>query len=194
MSLATQRSCPNSQLPVKSVSELIALAKAKPGTIAYGSGGVGSGPHLAMELFKSLAEVNLLHVPYNDTSPALNDLMAGRVQVMLLVNSAEPMIRSGTLRALAVTGATSAPGFADPWRKVMYRVTSSALGTASRCPRTRRRSSLRSSTQTSPGFCRRPTSDSAEHIRAGADDEFSRCVRISATGRDHQMDEGRESY
>ncbi len=102
------------EVPARSLQELIALAKAKPGAITYASGGIGSGPHLAMELFKSMAGVDLLHVPYKGTGPALNDLDGGRVQVMVSVTaSAEPLMKSGSLRALAVTGAVRSPGLPD---------------------------------------------------------------------------------
>jgi tripartite-type tricarboxylate transporter receptor subunit TctC len=104
----------NPSLPAKSVADLIALAKAKPGTIPYASGGNGSGPHLAMELFKSMAGVDLLHIPYKGTAPALNDLVGGQVQVMISVTvSAMPMIKSGLLRALAVTGSQRSPGLPE---------------------------------------------------------------------------------
>ena len=87
-----------------SVKELIALAKAKPGVLNYGSSGAGGTSHLVMELFKSMAGVNIVHVPYKATGPAVVDLLSGQVQVM--INSAPallPHIKSGKLRGLAVS-------------------------------------------------------------------------------------------
>ncbi len=104
----------NASLPAKSIPELIALAKEKPGVINYASGGSGSGPHLAMELFKSMAGVNLTHVPYKGTALALNDVLSGEVQVMISVTvSAEPLLKSGRIRALAVTGDTRSANLPD---------------------------------------------------------------------------------
>ena len=92
-------------LPVKSVKELIALAKAKPGELNYAAGSIGSTPHLAAELFNSMAGVNIVRINYKGTGPALNDLIAGQVQMMFPASGGvAPHIRSGRLRALAVTG------------------------------------------------------------------------------------------
>jgi tripartite-type tricarboxylate transporter receptor subunit TctC len=91
-------------LPVKSVPELIAYAKAHPGEINMASGGVGSTPHLAGELFKMQTGINMLHVPYRGDAPAVTDLLGGQVQVMFdLILLSLPHIRSGELRGLAVT-------------------------------------------------------------------------------------------
>jgi tripartite-type tricarboxylate transporter receptor subunit TctC len=93
-------------LPVKSVQDLIGLARAKPGQLNYGSGGTGSSTHLAVELFKSMAKVDILRIPYKGNAPALNDLIAGQVQLMFATAGAvSPHIRSGRLRAIAVTSA-----------------------------------------------------------------------------------------
>jgi tripartite-type tricarboxylate transporter receptor subunit TctC len=93
-------------LPVKSVPELIAYAKAHPGEINMASGGVGSTPHLAGELFKMQTGINMLHVPYRGDAPAVTDLLGGQVQVMFdLILLSLPHIRSGELRGLAVTSA-----------------------------------------------------------------------------------------
>ncbi|TAK86614.1 MAG: tripartite tricarboxylate transporter substrate binding protein [Betaproteobacteria bacterium] len=90
----------------KSVQELIALAKANPGRLTYGSGGVGSTPHLAGELFKSLAGIDVLHVPYKGGAPALNDLIGGQLSFMIEnVPGTMPFAKAGKLRALAVTSA-----------------------------------------------------------------------------------------
>jgi tripartite-type tricarboxylate transporter receptor subunit TctC len=91
-------------LPVKSVKELIALAQARPGELNYTSSGAGSTSHLAMELFKAMANVNIVHVPYKSNSAAMIDLIAGQVQVSFVsASSAVPYVKAGRLRALAVT-------------------------------------------------------------------------------------------
>ena len=91
-------------LPVKSVRDLIALAKARPGTLNYGSGGNGSSGHLAGALFESLAGLKLVHVPYKGAGPALVDAVAGQIHFMFgSVLSSTPHVRTQRLRALAVT-------------------------------------------------------------------------------------------
>ena len=93
-------------IPAVSLSELIALAKAKPGRLNYSSAGNGTSNHLAGELFRSLAGVDIVHIPYKGSAPALADLLAGQVDMMFdLVLTAAPHVRSGKARALAVTGA-----------------------------------------------------------------------------------------
>jgi len=91
-------------LPARTVRELIALGKARPGQIDYASGGSGGSPHLATELFKKMAGINLTHVPYRGAGPALTDVLAGQVQVMF-ANSAPalPHIQAGRLRALGIS-------------------------------------------------------------------------------------------
>jgi len=94
-------------VPAKNVKELIALARAKPGFLTYGSSGIGSGFHLAGELFTTMARVKMLHVPYKGGAAALNDMMAGRIDVMFYsLAVAQPHIQAGKLRALAVSGMT----------------------------------------------------------------------------------------
>jgi tripartite-type tricarboxylate transporter receptor subunit TctC len=93
-------------LPANSVRDLIALARQKPGMINYASGGSGSSDHVAGEMFKLLANVNLVHIPYKGTAPALPDLLAGNTQLMFCIAiTAMPHIRSGRLRPLGVTSA-----------------------------------------------------------------------------------------
>ena len=93
-------------LPVKSVKELIALARAKPGQLNYASSGSGAAAHLSGELFKAMAHVDLVHIPYKGAVPALNDVLAGQDQLMFATSlSVLPHIQSGRLRALAVTTA-----------------------------------------------------------------------------------------
>jgi tripartite-type tricarboxylate transporter receptor subunit TctC len=87
------------------VKELIALARAKPGTLTFGSSGTGSAFHLAGELFKCMAKVDMLHVPYKGGNLALNDLLGGRLDLMFYsLAIANPQIKAGKLRAIAVTG------------------------------------------------------------------------------------------
>ena len=91
-------------VPAKNVRELIALAKARPGQLSYASSGNGSGPHLGMELFKSMAKIDIVHVPYKGASPANTELLAGQEQVMFNnFLAAMPFITSKRLRVLAVT-------------------------------------------------------------------------------------------
>lgn len=97
-------------IPAKSVSELIALAKAKPGTMNFSTGATGSSNQLAAELFKSMAIINILRVPYKGTSPAVNAVVGGQVQLMFPdVGVALPIVKSGRLTALAVTSAAPSP-------------------------------------------------------------------------------------
>ena len=97
-------------LPVTSVRELIALAKARPGELSYSSSGVGGTPHLSGELFSSMAGVKMVHVPYKGSAPAMTDLLGGQVQLtfdnMLTVL---PQVKSGRLRGLAVTLSSRSP-------------------------------------------------------------------------------------
>ncbi len=99
---------------VKTIPELIALAKAKPGELNYGASGIGSSNHLAAELFRSMAGINIVRVNYKGAGPALNALLAGEVQLMVpTAGAATPHIKSGRIRVLAVTSAepsTFAPG------------------------------------------------------------------------------------
>jgi tripartite-type tricarboxylate transporter receptor subunit TctC len=101
----------NSSLPARSVKELIALSKDKPGAINFGSSGVGSSLQLAAELFKSTAHVDIVHVPYKGLAPALADLVAGRIHIIFSdMAGLLPFVQSGQLRAL---GVTSAQRFSD---------------------------------------------------------------------------------
>jgi tripartite-type tricarboxylate transporter receptor subunit TctC len=100
--------------PIKSVADLIAIAKAKPNSLNYGSGGPGSMHHLSTELLESLAGIKMTHVPYKATPPAMNDLIAGHIQVLFGdTTSTLPMIRQGRLRGIAVTTAKRSPAAPD---------------------------------------------------------------------------------
>ncbi len=104
----------NPAVAAKSVKELVALAKAKPNGVNYGSGGVGSSAHLAVELFVRLAGVQLQHVPYKGAGPALTDTIGGQIQMMIAtMPAAAGHIRSNRLRALGVSGAKKSPAFPE---------------------------------------------------------------------------------
>ena len=104
----------NAKSEIRSIPELIAAAKAEPDKLSYGTYGTGTSAHLAGELFKSLAKVNLTTVPYKGASPAITDLLGGQIQVMFTtVASAASLIEAGQLRALAVTSAERSPAFPD---------------------------------------------------------------------------------
>ena len=95
----------NIELPVRSLTELIALAKQKPNQLSYGTPGVGTSPHMAMELLKSMAGIDLQHVPYRGTAPALTDVMGGQIACMFSnALTPRPQIDAGRVRALAVSG------------------------------------------------------------------------------------------
>ncbi len=95
---------------VTSVKELIALAKARPGELNYASTGTGGSSHRSVELIKAMAGINIVHVPYKGTGPALNDLIAGRIQLMVpAAAAAMPHVKAGRIRALAVTSAAPSP-------------------------------------------------------------------------------------
>ena len=101
-------------LPSRNLKEFIAFARARPGQINFASAGVGTSPHLSMELFLVLAKLKMLHVPYKGSGPGVTDLIAGHVPVMMPnMLSAQPHIKSGRLRALGVTGTKRAPGADD---------------------------------------------------------------------------------
>ena len=104
----------NTASPIKSIADLIAAAKVDPNKLSYGTYGTGTSAHLAGELFKSMAKVNLTTVPYKGAAPAITDLLGGQIQVMFTtVASAASLIAGGQLRALAVTSAERSPAFPE---------------------------------------------------------------------------------
>jgi tripartite-type tricarboxylate transporter receptor subunit TctC len=104
----------NPSVPAKNLAELIAYAKANPGKVNFGSAGAGGITHLACELLKAEARVDILHVPYKGAAPAVNDLLGGQVQMGIFdVPVVLPHIRSGKFRALAVTSAKRAPSLPE---------------------------------------------------------------------------------
>jgi len=101
-------------LPVKTVRELIALAKTRPGALDYATGQTGASTHLASELFKSMAGIDMLRIPYRGNGPAMNALIAGQVQLMFpTAGAAAPHLKSGRVRALAITSARPSALFPD---------------------------------------------------------------------------------
>ncbi|MFL6798693.1 MAG: Bug family tripartite tricarboxylate transporter substrate binding protein [Xanthobacteraceae bacterium] len=104
----------NPDLPIQSVADLVALARAKPGEIAFGTPGPGTFHHLNAEMFKSIFGLNLVHVPYKGSAPALNDLIGGHIQMMFCdVPPAMSLIQSGKIRALGVTTKERVPAVPD---------------------------------------------------------------------------------
>jgi tripartite-type tricarboxylate transporter receptor subunit TctC len=103
----------NASVPARTIPEFIAHARANPGKISMASAGTGSGPHLGGELFKMMAGIDMVHVPYRGSAPALTDLIGGRVQVLFSNTPAEEHFRSGKLRALAVTTTTRSQALPD---------------------------------------------------------------------------------
>jgi tripartite-type tricarboxylate transporter receptor subunit TctC len=101
-------------VPAKTLAEFVALAKQKPGTLDYASSGIGGAAHLAGELFKQRAGIDVVHVPYKGGGPALTDLLGGRITAYYATPaSAGPHIEAGKLRALATTGLTRSPFLPD---------------------------------------------------------------------------------
>ena len=104
----------NTSVPVKDVSELIALSKKEPGKVLFASAGIGSTNHLSGELFKSMANIDIAHVPYRGAGPAMNDLVGGHVTMFFdLMPSSLPQIKGGKVRALANAGAKRATALPD---------------------------------------------------------------------------------
>ena len=101
-------------LPAHSVAQLVSLARSRPGDVLYAGSGSGSTPHLAAELFNTMAKVRMVHVPYRGTGPAIVGLMSGEASVMFMpATNGVPLVRSGRLRALGVTSSERLPALAD---------------------------------------------------------------------------------
>jgi tripartite-type tricarboxylate transporter receptor subunit TctC len=100
----------NTSLPVRSVTELISYARARPGKVSFGSAGNGAPSHLAVELLKVMTQIDVVHIPYKGMAPALTDLVGGQIQFSIpTIAGGLPLTRAGKLRALAVTGAQRSP-------------------------------------------------------------------------------------
>ena len=137
-------------LPVQSVKDLIALAKKQPGKLQYGSSGVGTFLHLGPELFKLMAGVDILHIPYKGAAPAMIDVIGGRTQMAFgSIPSTITHLRSGKLRALGVGAATRSTTLPDvpTVRNPGCPATRPPTGSASSRPPERRRRSSKSSTR-----------------------------------------------
>jgi tripartite-type tricarboxylate transporter receptor subunit TctC len=101
-------------LPIKSLKELVEYAKANPGKLNYGSGGIGTAPHLAGELFKSLAKINIVHVPYKGANLAMIGMMGGEVDMVVIgITNAVPQIQAGKVKGLAVLSSARVPSLPD---------------------------------------------------------------------------------
>jgi tripartite-type tricarboxylate transporter receptor subunit TctC len=97
-------------MPVNSLKEFVAYARANPGKISYGHGGVGASPHLSMELFKSIAHIDVVKIAYKGASPALADLLGGQIPAMISnVPASLPYVQAGKIRPLVVTGPKRVP-------------------------------------------------------------------------------------
>ena len=95
----------NNDVPAKDYAQFVQLARAEPGKLNFGTAGMGTAPHLAMELFMRAAQIQMVHVPYQGTGPAMTDLLGGRIQAMIENVPLIPNIKAGKIRALAITGA-----------------------------------------------------------------------------------------
>lgn len=102
-----------SSLPVNSLKDLIALAKAKPGSLSFGSSGIGTSTHLTGELFKAMAGIDLNHVPYKGAAPAVIDLLGGQIALIFDTMASLPHVKAGRLKALAISTATRSPLLPD---------------------------------------------------------------------------------
>ncbi len=103
----------NNDVPAKDYAQFVALVKAQPGKLNYGSAGVGTAPHLAMELYTRAAGVEMVHVPYQGSGPAMTDLMGGRIQAIIENVPLVPLIKSNKVHALAITGKTRSTTLPD---------------------------------------------------------------------------------
>ena len=161
-------------LGVSSIKELIALAKAKPGEIRYGSGGSGGSSHLGTELLRTMTGISLAHVPYKGTGPALTAMLAGEVHVQLIgISSVVPHMKSGRMRALAVSGAKRS--ISARWRSrcrpspsPACRATLSTSGTACCSPPEPAARSPAAPTPRSTASCSRPPWRSASRPSASS--------------------------
>ena len=172
-------------LPVKTLAELVAYAKANPGKISWGSQGFGTAPHLLAELFKLEAGVNIVHVPYRGTAPMLAAIVAGEVQMVAdPITTGLPHIQAGKLRPLAVAGApahSEIAGRADHGRGGLSRSCSRRSGSAWwRRPARRRTSSTsstpRSATASTPPETRARLDTLGAEIKIGTPDDFGKML------------------
>ena len=106
--------CVHPSVPARSIRELVALARARPGTLGFGIGGLGSSNHLAGEMFKTLAKIDITPIPYKGSAPAAIDAIGGQIPMLIqTITSSGPYVKAGRLRALAVTSQKRYPGFPE---------------------------------------------------------------------------------
>jgi tripartite-type tricarboxylate transporter receptor subunit TctC len=106
--------CVSKDFPAKTVAELIAMAKAQPGKLSFGSAGIGGANHLSGEMFKQMAGIDIVHIPYKGAAPAMNDLIGGHIPIMFdTLPTVLPAASAGTIRVLATTGKTRAATLPD---------------------------------------------------------------------------------
>ncbi len=184
-------------MPVKSMAELIALAKARPGQINYASSGNGTPPHLAAEMFKSAAGINIVHVPYKGAGQAMMDLVGGQVQMAFaIVSAALPQVQAGKVRALGVTSPQPSPlapdlptlsrtGPARVRRQGLERVCRAGRDTARHRNENQRGSNARVET------ARDRAAAEKRGLRRGGR-EHARAIRRFHQGRAREVDEGRQ--
>jgi tripartite-type tricarboxylate transporter receptor subunit TctC len=180
----------HTSLPAKTLRELIAYARARPGQLQFATAGVGANQHLAMELFLSMTGLQMLHVPYKGVGPALNDVVAGHVPLMMgNVLVALPHIRSGRLRAYGVTSAGRASGAADiptiaeagvpGYEAVQWYGVLAPAGTPREIVNKLHEAVVR--VLHDPGIRERFISDGAEPTPSGSPDEFGALIRAEMT-------------
>ena len=146
-------------VPAKTLRELIALAKDKPGTLNYASAGAGSSPHMSMELLKHMAGIDLQHIPFKGTGPAMTEVLSGRIAALFSnLLTAKPLIEAGKLRALAISGPKRVRPCRTcrPWPRPACRAIRRCNGMACSRPPARRNRSSTSSRPPSPRRCARP--------------------------------------
>ena len=185
-------------LPPRTLKELIALAKARPGALNFASSGNASPGHLAGELFKSMAKVNLVHVPYKGGGPAMVDLVAGHVEIFVaVISTAVPQVKAGKARALAVTGPRRAAALPDVPTVVRVRVEGlrshqlvRLCGAAEYAPRHHRAAAQGNRDGARNAGCEANAARPGHRGRA----EFARAVRGLHQVRNRQVDQGDQGF
>ena len=185
----------NAQLPAKDVKELVAYAKANPGKLNYASVGPGSSSHLNGELLKSLAGIDIVHVPFNGSPPAVTSTVQGETQMMFAVmQPLQPQIQAGKLRAIAVTTAKRFPLLPDlpTIAESGYPASSRWRGTACWCPPARRagRRAPQRRDRRDPEAARRRAEAQRRGLRPGR--RHARGFRRADQGRDRQVGAGHQ--
>ena len=184
-------------VPANSVRDLIALAKSKPGALNFSSAGTGTSNHLAGELFKSMTGTFMVHIPYKGSAPALNDLIAGQVQLMFdLVLTTAPHVKSGAVRALAVTGrerSAALPGVPTVAESGVPGLRSQRVVRFLRAGRHARRDRQCAECRNREGDARAGSARAAREPGRRCGHRYARPVRGVREGRTRQMDARGES-